>query len=177
MSRHHYQFTTTWRFRSTCAEVSAILEDAEDLPRWWPSVYLAVHKEGPVVHLHTRGFLPYTLRWSFVTTERRDPYGFSLRAEGDFVGDGIWTFTPEGETVVVTYQWTVRVEKPLLRHLSWLLKPVFAANHRWAMEQGRVALEREIERRHGDDVVNGDGSRVHRDRRVVNDVGAPAFPP
>jgi len=35
-----------------------------------------------------------------------------------------------------------------LRYLSFLLKPAFSANHRWAMERGRESLELEIARRH-----------------------------
>lgn len=147
MSSHAYAFTTLWRVRSTCEEISTVLGDAEDLVRWWPAVYLDVHKEGEVVHLHTRGWLPYTLRWSFVTTGRRDPHGFSLRAWGDFVGEGHWTFTQQGEEVEIRYDWTITVHKPLIRALSWLLKPVFSMNHRWAMAQGEVSLVRELARR------------------------------
>ena len=37
--------------------------------------------------------------------------------------------------------------KPLLRRLSWLLKPVFAANHHWAMARGEESLALELRRR------------------------------
>jgi len=29
--------------------------------------------------------------------------------------------------------WRIRAEKPLLRYRSFLVKPVFGANHRWVM--------------------------------------------
>jgi hypothetical protein len=48
--------------------------------------------------------------------------------------------------VNVTYDWRVKAEKPLLRYISFLLKPVFAANHRWAMRQGEQSLQRELAR-------------------------------
>jgi hypothetical protein len=42
----------------------------------------------------------------------------------------------------------VRADKPLLRYGSWFFKPIFAANHRWAMARGEESLKRELERRH-----------------------------
>lgn len=154
MASNDYVFVTRWRAEGTVAEVDAILGDAASLPRWWPSVYLEVQVlvpgdargVGKTVELLTRGWLPYRLRWRFVTTEvRRD--GFTLEATGDFEGRGVWTFVQDGNDVDVTYDWRIRARKPLLRRLSWLLKPVFAANHRWAMERGRESLLLELRRR------------------------------
>lgn len=153
---NNYQFITHWRMQSSCQEISEILGDAPDLVRWWPSVYLDVQELEPgdengigkVVRLHTKGWLPYTLRWQFRVTENRQPYGFTLEAWGDFNGRGIWTFAQDGKWVDITYDWQIRAEKPLLKNLSFLLKPIFAANHHWAMEKGRESLERELARRH-----------------------------
>ena len=44
----------------------------------------------------------------------------------------------------MTYDWKIRADKPLLRYLSFLLKPIFSANHRWAMAQGEKALRAEL---------------------------------
>jgi len=48
---------------------------------------------------------------------------------------------------VITYEWQVGASKPLLRRLTWLLRPVFAANHRWAMARGEESLRLELRRR------------------------------
>ncbi|HYL73384.1 MAG TPA: SRPBCC family protein [Bryobacteraceae bacterium] len=157
MSANEYHFVTHWRVESTVEEVSDVLGDPMELPRWWPSVYLAVKQIEPgdadgigrVVELHTKGWLPYTLRWSFRVTESRRPYGFSLEAWGDFEGRGVWTFAPAGRFVDITYDWRIRAEKPLLRYLSFLLKPIFSANHRWAMARGEESLRAELGRRAG----------------------------
>jgi hypothetical protein len=71
-----------------------------------------------------------------------------LEAWGDFVGRGIWTFEQQGEWVNVVYDWKIRADKPLLRSLSFLLKPVFSANHYWAMRMGEESLKLELMRRH-----------------------------
>lgn len=148
-----YQFQTRWSFSASPQEICDILQDPLILPQWWPSVYLEVRQQGEDYHLHTRGWLPYTLRWSFCITHSDPPRGFSLRAWGDLEGQGVWTLTEvqPGRTEVV-YDWRVDANKPLLRLLSPLFKPFLSANHSWAMERGRQSLEREIARRRGEQV-------------------------
>ncbi len=156
MANNEYHFITHWRISGTVKEVAEVLGQATDLSRWWPSVYLDVQEVeagdengiGKVVRLYTKGWLPYTLRWSFRVTESSYPYGFTLEAWGDFIGRGIWTLEQQGEWVNVIYDWKIRAEKPLLRSLSFLLKPVFSGNHHWAMRSGEESLKLELMRRH-----------------------------
>jgi hypothetical protein len=156
MASNDYHFVTDWRVQSTVKEVADILADGLDLPRWWPSVYLDVQQiekgdergVGRVIGLYTKGWLPYTLRWQFRVTEEHYPYGFALEAWGDFNGRGIWTFEQDGEWVNVIYDWKIRADKPLLRNLSFIMKPIFEANHRWAMAKGEESLRLELARRY-----------------------------
>jgi hypothetical protein len=150
-----YHFITEWHVEGTCGEVADVLGDPMGLARWWPSVYLAVEELEPPnasgtgrrVRLFTKGWLPYTLRWEFVVTQSRYPSGFTIEATGDFVGRGEWTFVQEGPTVKITYDWNILIEKPLLKFFTPVLRPVFEANHRWAMAQGETSLKLELERR------------------------------
>jgi hypothetical protein len=150
-----YHFLSRWRVKGTCGEVADILGEPVELARWWPSVYLDVEELRPSdargvgrrVRLHTKGWLPYTLRWEFEVVESRYPYGFTLVANGDFDGRGVWTFEQDGPFVDITYDWRIRAEKPLLRNLSFIFKPLFEANHRWAMTQGEESLRLELARR------------------------------
>ncbi len=148
MSANEYHFVSRWRVEGTREQVYDVLTNAPDLARWWPSVYLRVlqPEAGGPVELLTKGWLPYTLRWSFRVTESRRPDGFSLEAWGDFEGRGAWTFEQDGSFVSITYDWRIRAEKPLLRYLSFLLKPIFSANHRWAMARGEESLRSELAR-------------------------------
>lgn len=156
-----YHFVTEWRAAGTIDEVKAILGDGPSLPQWWPSVYLAVKVidegapdgNGAVIDLHTKGWLPYTLRWTLHVTEPITDAGFALRATGDLEGTGVWTFAPDGPEVVITYDWRVHATKPLLRRLGWLLKPAFAANHTWAMRRGEESLGLELRRRRASDAA------------------------
>jgi len=151
-----YAFFTRWRLQATAREVYDVLADPFGLARWWPSVYLEVKELAPpdpksgtgrVIGLHTKGFLPYTLRWNFRVTESTPPTGFKLVAHGDFEGTGVWKLQQDGDYVDVTYDWRISAEKPLLRYGSFALRPFFAANHRWAMARGEESLARELERR------------------------------
>jgi hypothetical protein len=152
---NHYAFVTRWRVEGTCGEAADILGDPLALPRWWPSVYLGVEElEAPDARglggrfrLHTQGFLPYTLFWDLQVVETRYPHGFTIVATGDFDGRGVWTIEQDGNFVNIVYDWRLSAEKPLLKKLSSLMKPVFAANHRWAMEQGEESLTLELLRR------------------------------
>jgi hypothetical protein len=149
-----YHFFTEWRAAGTIEEVKAVLGDARALPRWWPAVYMTVNViepggpdgGGAVVDLHTKGWLPYTLRWTLHITEPISDTGFALRATGDLEGTGRWTFTQDGPEVLITYDWRLHATKPLLRRLGWLLKPAFSANHTWAMRQGEESLRLELRR-------------------------------
>jgi hypothetical protein len=152
MARNEYHIITEWHVKGTVQEVAEVLSQPSDLVRWWPSVYLDVQQMEPgdeqgvgrVVRLYTKGWLPYTLRWTFRVTESSYPDGFALEASGDLVGRGIWSLKQEGEWVCVIYDWKINADKPLLRTFSFLFKPIFAANHRWAMRMGEESLRLEL---------------------------------
>ena len=156
-----YHFVTRWRVPGRREEVAEIINDVAALPRWWPSVYLDVRVleagdddgVGRVADLWTKGWLPYTLRWRFTTAARQGAEGVSLHAEGDFRGIGTWTFTQDGDRVDVEYDWRISAEKPLLRRLTRLLRPVFEANHLWAMRRGEQSLLLELQRRRAPDAA------------------------
>src|SRR5579884_4192776 len=109
MSTNEYHFITHWRVEGTAEEVYTILENPLDLVRWWPSVYLDVREVEPqVFELHTKGWLPYTLRWRLRRTEAHPPHGFALAAWGDFDGTGVWTFRQDGRYVHIEYDWHIK---------------------------------------------------------------------
>lgn len=113
---------------------------------------------GRVLDLYTKGWLPYTLRWTLRVTEPLSDRGYALEASGDLAGRGVWTFAQDGPEVVITYDWRIRPNKRLIRRLSWLLRPVFAANHRWAMQRGEESLRLELRRRR--EGANSTSSRI-----------------
>lgn len=158
MKATDYKMITVWRLRASTLEVFDILADSLSMPRWWPAVYLEVlelkpgmkHGVGRVIDQHVKGGLPYTLRWQSLMTEAEPGSSITIEAKGDFVGQGRWMFVQDGEWTVATYSWHVRINKPLVRQLSFVMKPIFSANHRWAMKRGEESLVLELARRHAD---------------------------
>lgn len=155
MGLNDYSFVTRWELDASAEEVYDIIADAVRLPEWWPSACLQAtllepgdeRGIGRTVTLLTKGFLPATLRWRLRVVDAQRPTRLALEASGDFTGFGIWTFEPSPPKLVVRFHWSIHAEKRLLRLLSFLLKPIFKANHRWAMERGFTSLLLEVWRR------------------------------
>jgi hypothetical protein len=156
MKANHYNQVTHWHVRGRVEEIYDQLYDATDLPRWWPSVYREVRQltpndatgTGSRFTLRAAGWLPYTIRFQFQTMEAQRPSRLALQARGDLTGEGIFTLAQDGEWANVTYDWLIEADKPILRYFSFILKPLFATNHRWTMERGLESLQRELARRH-----------------------------
>lgn len=154
MPQHDYQFHSTWRVIGTPAEVLEILADVESLPRWCPAVYLSgrtlhdgdEHHVGAVAELVARGWLGYALMFRLTITEVADDR-CAFTSAGDLIGRGEWQLTANGRGTLVTFHWHVRLDKPLLRLSPAVLRPLFAANHDWAMAEGERALRLELPRR------------------------------
>jgi hypothetical protein len=147
-----YHIASHWRVKASAEEVYEIIGQPLEYPRWWPSVYLDCRQtaagvpggKGRCVRFLTRGWLPYTLRWEACTTEVSAPHRIVIEASGDFNGRGVWSFTQDGDFTEIAFDWNVSVSKPLLRYLTPALRPVFEANHRWAMREGEISLREEL---------------------------------
>jgi hypothetical protein len=145
---------THWRLRGSAAQAFEILSAPLEFVRWWPEVYLAVREVRPgdangvgrLLDLETKGKLPYRLRWQAEVLAVDKPRAMSIRAQGDLDGRGEWRFAEDGDFVDVRYDWTVYVAKPWMVVLAPALRPVFAANHHWAMARGLEGLTRELAR-------------------------------
>jgi hypothetical protein len=157
MAINDYRFITLWNIDGTIEEAAEVLEDIEGLTQWWPSVYLSMvlldpggkKGIGKTVRFLTRGWLPYSLDWTLRVVESESPHRFVIEAEGDFVGRGIWRLTQVGNRAEIVYDWEVRADKPLLKFLSCVLKPLFGANHRWAVSERWVGIHWRRARRAG----------------------------
>ena len=155
MPANDYEFVTNWKVAAPAELVFDILKQGGEYARWWPEVYLNCQTVpsgspdglGDKVILLTRGKLPYKLRWTATSIRIVPPKLIEIEASGDFVGRGTWTLTPGNDGTDIRFDWILRADKPLIKILSPLLKPVFKWNHRWAMERGYESLLREIKRR------------------------------
>ncbi len=85
--------------------------------------------------LHTKGWLPYTLRWTLRVTEPITNTGFALEATGDLNGTGRWTFEQDGPEVVISLTESSRPQQagertrrapPISARRVWAPPPTFA---------------------------------------------------
>lgn len=157
MPANDYHFVTTWHVEAPRELLYEILREGQGYPRWWPEVYLNARllpsdradHIGDRVELLTKGRLPYRLRWTARTERLSPPETIEISASGDFVGRGRWRLEPDGTATTITFDWRIRADKPLLRWLSPILKPLFQWNHHWAMSTGLPRLREEVARRLG----------------------------
>ncbi|MEU2243323.1 SRPBCC family protein [Streptomyces sp. NPDC018338] len=136
-----YRFRSVWRLAAPPDAVYAVLERAEDYPRWWPQVREAVPLDDTTGTARFRSLLPYDL---VVTARalRRDPVARVLEVGlgGDLEGWVRWTLAEEGAGTRVVYEQEVEVHARLLRLLAVPGRPVFRANHALMMRGGRRGL-------------------------------------
>jgi len=148
-----YRVTTTWEVEAEIHEVAAILREPDSLARWWPAAFLAVEAAprpqglGSAGRVWSKGWLPYTLRFEFETSELPGGCGVVVRVVGDFEGACVCTVTPRGPRLTIVFDWRVRVRKPVIRRWSSLLRPLFVRNHLWVMARGIESLRLELARR------------------------------
>jgi hypothetical protein len=94
-----------------------------------------------------RAKLPYTLNFTTELVRERPPHELEIKASGELVGTGLWKLNEKDGWTEIEFHWDVRAEKPLVRWLSFLLKPLFRWNHDWVMRVGERGLQGEINRR------------------------------
>ena len=149
MPSNVFRFDEVWHLPgATPAEVYDVLAHGELLPLWWKGVYLEATRLSPPgppqvgdrLRARARGALPYELQFILEAKELVPDQKVSVKTVGDF--DGQWTATivPEPGGVRVDLVWQVTVNRPILKRLAPLLRPVFAWNHRWTTPRGEKGL-------------------------------------
>ena len=54
---------------------------------------------------------------------------------------GVDADPPIANSVRIRFDWRVRAERPFLRMLTLILKPLFRWNHNWAIQRAKEGLE------------------------------------
>ncbi len=148
MGLNDYHFVTHWRVRGPIQLVYDILKDGEGYSRWWRPAYVSTTSTGDKkIRALVRARLPYTLDFATEPVRENPPFEFEIRSTGELSGRGLWKLRQEGEMTAVDFFWDVRAEKPLVKLLSPILKPLFKWNHDWVMKVGEKGLQQEIEHR------------------------------
>jgi uncharacterized protein YndB with AHSA1/START domain len=141
-----YAFLDEWDVAAPQEDVFRALADAGTYPQWWRPVYIDVETDGPpelgrVSQQHFKGRLPYTLRTRSEIVRYEPPNEFEVSVVGDLTGKGVWTLRPRDGKVHVRFDWRVIADRPMLRYLTPLLRPLFRWNHNWSVKRAIEGLE------------------------------------
>ena len=150
-----YVFRDEWDADAPQQALFDALADSRTYPEWWVPVYREVSGDcEPAVGCRTeqrfKGKLPYELKTTSEIVRYEPPGGFEVRVDGDLSGRGVWTLTPNDDgTVHIRFDWTVFADRPLLRVLTPVARPVFRWNHNWSAARAAEGLEPYARRRAG----------------------------
>jgi uncharacterized protein YndB with AHSA1/START domain len=149
-----YQFVDTWFVPGASPEeVYDVIGDQLSYPGWWGRVFLSVTgddgppRAGKRVSIVAKGFLPYKLHFDSETVEAERPTRIRMTLSGEFGGGGEWTFQPAEGGTRAQLDWRPSVSKPLVKHLTPVLRPLFRKNHLWTMDRGQEQILNEVHRR------------------------------
>ena len=96
---------------------------------------------GRVSRQRFKGRLPYKLETQSTITRYDQPDVLEADVVGDLRGHGKWTLTRTHGGTHVRFDWQVFADRPLLRRLTPILRPLFRWNHDWAIERAMEGLE------------------------------------
>jgi quercetin dioxygenase-like cupin family protein/uncharacterized protein YndB with AHSA1/START domain len=141
-----YVFIDEWDVRAPIEAVFAAVSDGRTYPDWWKPVYIDVSQDGPPVvghssSQHFKGRLPYHLHTTSTTTRLEPPHLVEAKVTGDLSGRGRWTLSATEQGTHVRFDWRVNADRPFIRFLTPLLRPLFRFNHNWAIARAIEGLE------------------------------------
>ncbi len=152
MTFQDYHFITNWRFETSAERLYDLLSRPQDYARWMTSLKILVEPVaagnaegvGRIDRFTIKGYLPYSLCWELRCIEARRPFTFTSLAAGDLEGRGTWIFTPRPKETDVLFDWKIKLRKPILRPISFFLRPLFKWNHDWVMARWKEDLARAL---------------------------------
>lgn len=146
-----YHFTTYWRFDAPLEKVWHEIKAMDRWPEWWRYVQKVEllqqgdeQEIGSVRRLTWTTALPYSFTFDSELVALETFKRMEGRAFGDLDGKGIWTFSQEGNTTFVRYDWIVKTTKAWMNWLAPIAKPFFAWNHTKVMDAGLEGLTKRL---------------------------------
>lgn len=151
--KHRFILISRWHLTCGIDAAWARISVIRRWPQWWPNVARVdiegeagdTPRAGSAAWVHWKTRLGYGLRLRVIATGVMAPCELEGRAEGDLQGRGLWLLEPQADhSVVITYRWDVHLNKPWMRFLAPVLRPVFAWNHFDAMRACARAMAHDI---------------------------------
>ncbi len=156
-----YQFVDRWFVPAPVEDVYDVIGEPLEYPRWWGDVFVEMGGDsgppqpGRKTTVVAKGFLPYKLRFATEVVAADRPRSIEMTLSGDFEGGGAWHFEPAEGGTNATLDWRPIVNKPLVKSLTPILRPLFRSNHTWTMKRGEKHIAEYLAQRAGAGHVPG----------------------
>ena len=152
MATNYYIFIDKFTVACDVETAYHYIKKIEEYPRWWGKVYKKIVKlkdapedqAGSMYRIQVGGFLPYTLTIENEVTHIDRPNLIRFDAYGDLQGKGVWFFRGVENGTEVTFDWRVAANKRIIRWFSFLLKPLFRANHHYCVIKVKEGMEKDL---------------------------------
>lgn len=138
---NRYKFRSVWSLDRSCKEVFEALQQLPLYPSWWPEIKDVAAIGDATARVEIRAALPYRLRFE-LRQELADPEKGILEASmtGDLEGWSRWTLSAYRDGCRLLFEEDVLVNRPALKILSPVARPVLKANHSFMMRRGERGL-------------------------------------
>jgi uncharacterized protein YndB with AHSA1/START domain len=147
-----YRFVDEWFVPAPPEVVYDVIGEGLEYPEWWGDVFLEAEGDsgppaaGKSIRVKVKGYLPFHLRFESEVVECERPERIRMRISGDLSGGGEWRFEPVEGGTRATLDWRPVVNKPVVRQLTPVLRPLFASNHHWTMRRGQEHILERVRR-------------------------------
>ena len=154
MATAYYIFVDKFIAPCTIETAYNYIKEIDDYPRWWGKVYKKIVKlkeappdtAGSKYAVTVGGFLPYSLTIENEVKLVEMPNRIEFIANVYLEGKGAWVFKEIKEGTEITFDWRVAANKRVIRLFSFLLKPLFRANHVYCVRKAEEGIKKDLQR-------------------------------
>ena len=148
-----FDIDSCWDIDVDISQLDFVINEPHLITTWWAAGFLKVEilagdyysPEGLKVRLWTKGMMPHSFKFLARVFHDKQKNQVIVKTDGDF--NGIGTISLNAVTKnksQIHINWRTSVNNHYLYPLMILLKPIFIANHRWAMRRGEQGIKQEL---------------------------------
>jgi len=134
-----FVFDRSWEFSVPPEKLWAALADTQSFTRWWPwlrSFDPVPLEPGATTHCTIGPPLPYVLRAQVTIVAVEHGAYLDTEVSGDVRGPARLEVQRATEGSSARLAWTLAVERPLLRRVAAVARPMLQWGHDWVVDRG-----------------------------------------
>lgn len=140
LNLNFYSFRSTWTVDLPPESAYSLLREIGEYYKWWPEIKEMRQIDERRIDIRARALLPYDLWFVGEPNEYPEECALELKMTGDLEGFSRFTIEADGSGSRLLFEEQVEANKPLLRRLALIARPLFVANHWLMMRRGQAGL-------------------------------------